>query len=192
MSSPDGTHGLTDPDKAQLVGVARRSIEHGLREQVPAPVDPTDYPPPLRERRASFVTLRKNRELRGCIGTLEARQTVVGDVAENAFKSAFRDPRFPPVDRFEVELLEVSIAVLSPLERLRVASEEELIAKIRPRIDGLLIREGSRQGTFLPAVWEGLPEARTFVRELKRKAGLSADFWSASLEISRYTVDSIS
>ena len=120
MSSPDDTHGLTDPDKTRLVSVARRSIEHGLREQVPVPVDPTDYPPPLRERRASFVTLRKNDELRGCIGSLEARQTVVADVAENAFKSAFRDPRFPPVDRSEVDLLEVSIAVLSPLWVLAV------------------------------------------------------------------------
>ena len=110
-----------------LPRVARRSIEYGVRTGRPLPVDPSDFPPELREPRASFVTLHEDGALRGCIGALDPRQPLVEDVAENAFKAAFEDPRFPPVRPHELPHLEISVSVLSPLELLPVDSEEELL-----------------------------------------------------------------
>jgi AmmeMemoRadiSam system protein A len=175
-----------------LLDVARASIEHGIRHGRALRVDPAAHPESLREVRATFVTLRREGRLRGCVGSLEAQQPLVSDVAESAWGAAFRDPRFERLGAEELPGLEVSIAVLGPLEPLRVASEAELVAKLRPGVDGLLLREGRLRGTLLPAVWQHVPDAGDFVREVKRKAGLPVDHWSASLEILRYEVESIS
>jgi AmmeMemoRadiSam system protein A len=175
-----------------LKDVARRSIEHGVRTGHPLRVDPAAYPTELRYPRATFVTVRREGALRGCIGTLEADEPLVVSVAENAFKAAFRDPRFPPLRDLEIPGLEIHISVLGPLERVDVASEDDLVSLLRPHVDGVLLREGSYQGTFLPAVWDSLPAAPQFVRELKRKAGLPADYWSNALEIWRFTSESAS
>ena len=130
--------------------------------------------------------------LRGCIGELEARQPLVVSVAETAFKSAFRDPRFAPLAESELEVLAIEISILSPLEPLDVRSEEELLQRIRPGVDGLVLRKGRAQGTYLPSVWAALPDPREFVAELKRKAGLTRSHWSSDLEVSRFSVESIS
>jgi len=175
-----------------LKDVARRSIEHGVRTGHPLRVDPAAYSTELRYPRATFVTVRREGALRGCIGTLEADEPLVVSVAENAFKAAFRDPRFPPLRDSEIPGLEIHISVLGPLERVDVASEDDLVSLLRPHVDGVLLREGSYQGTFLPAVWDSLPAAPQFVRELKRKAGLPADYWSNALEVWRFTSDSAS
>lgn len=173
-----------------LLDLARRSIAHGLDRGTPLPVDPSDYPEPLRARRATFVTLHLHGELRGCIGHLEAVQPLVLDVAENAYAAAFRDPRFDPVSPQEAAGLRVHISVLTPPEPLTFASEADLLTQIRPGTDGLILTEGRARGTFLPSVWESLPAPRDFLNHLKRKAGLPADHWSDQVRVARYTTES--
>ena len=179
------------PDKALLLDVARQSIEWGLRTGQPLAVDPDAYPPELGELRATFVTLRRKGELRGCVGGLVASRPLVADVAHSAFGAAFRDNRFPALEASELDQIEIHISILSPLEPLSAPNEKALLDAIRPGIDGLVVRDGARQGTFLPAVWESLPEPAEFWRELKRKAGISLDTWSSRWEIFRYTVESL-
>jgi AmmeMemoRadiSam system protein A len=174
-----------------LKDVARRSIAQGLRTGRPLAVDPEGFSPALRAKRASFVTLRRKGELRGCIGTLEGDVPLVVGVAENAFKAAFRDPRFSPLAEEDLSEIEIHISVLSLLERVEVSSESDLLAKLRPGVDGVVLQQDLQRGTFLPSVWEDLPDAAQFVRQLKRKAGLPAEHWSDTLEVWRYTAESI-
>ncbi len=188
MSSPDG---FGAEEQRLLLDVARRSIAHGLRTGEPLPVACEDFPPALQLPRACFVTLHLGGTLRGCIGGLVARRLLVEETARQAFQAAFHDPRFAPLAEDELPELEIEISVLSPLERLDVHSEEELLGALRPGVDGVLLREGSRQGTFLPTVWKSVPDAREFVRALKHKAGLPDDHWSSGIEAWRYTVASI-
>lgn len=176
--------------KQQLLQVAGDSISKGLCGETLA-VRASDYPEPLRLLRATFVTLHVDEMLRGCIGTLEARRTLVEDVAGNAYGAAFRDPRFSTLTRPEYERLDIHISVLSLPEPMQFSSEADLLAQLRPRVDGLVIEESFYRGTFLPSVWEQLPDPREFLRQLKRKAGLPADYWSNSLRVQRYTTESI-
>lgn len=171
-----------------LLEVARSSVASRCTPDV----DPNDYPEPLREIRSTFVTLHLDGELRGCIGSLEADLPLVLDVARSAFRAAFEDPRFSPVTTEEGERLEIQISVLSPAEPMRLASEADLYAQLRPGIDGLVLAEGDRRATFLPAVWDSLPEPTDFVTRLKEKAGLAAGHWSSRMQVSRYTTRSIS
>ncbi len=173
-----------------LLAVARRSIALGLEEGRPLRVNLEDYAAELRAQRAAFVTLQEFGQLRGCIGHLEARQPLVKDVAENAFAAAFRDPRFPPVTARELERLHIEISVLTPATPLIFGSEQELVALIEPGRDGLILEEGLARGTFLPSVWESLPNPVDFLRQLKRKAGLPENYWSDRLRISRYRTES--
>jgi len=193
MSSPDRSKesGGANPGKAILLDIARQSIACGLRTGQPLVVDPDAHPPELRERRATFVTLRRASELRGCLGGLVASRPLVADVAHSAFGAAFRDNRFPPIEADELDELEIHVSILSPLEPLAASDEEALLDAIRPGVDGIVVRDGDRQGTFLPAVWENLPEPSAFWLELKRKAGLPLDSWSSRWEIFRYTVESL-
>ncbi len=182
--------GYAPAERRQLLDLARRSIEHGLRAARFAPAH-ADYPARLRERRASFVTLHLEGALRGCIGTLEARAPLIEDVADNARAAAFGDPRFPALTVVEFERIELHISVLGVPEPLACVSETDLLARLRPGVDGLILEEGGRRGTFLPSVWDQLPERGEFLRQLKRKAGLPADYWSRTLRVSRYTAESI-
>jgi AmmeMemoRadiSam system protein A len=173
-----------------LAGLAREAIEFGLEHGSPPPVDANRYPASLRERRSAFVTLRLAGELRGCVGDLDARLPLAEAVARNAFNSA-RDTRFPPLSRDELAEFAIEISVLSPLMRLAFDSEADLLAQLRPGIDGLVLSEGGLRGTFLPAVWQSLPDPRDFLRELKRKAHLPEDHWSDRIEVQRYTTESV-
>jgi len=175
-----------------LLAIARQSIDYGLSHGRPLPVDPGDYPTPLQALRATFVTLHENGQLRGCIGTLEAHRPLVEDVADNAFSAAFRDPRFAQVSAAERDLLDLDISVLSPATPMQFDSEQDLLQQLRPGIDGLVLEDGPYRGTFLPSVWEQLPDPVDFLRQMKRKAGLSADYWSPSLKVSRYVTESFS
>ena len=186
--SPESCY--TGAERATLIALARSSIAAGLQGTRLAVV-PEDHPPPLREHRASFVTLHCAGQLRGCVGTLEARRALVLEVSEMAQAAAFRDPRFQPLRAEEFEQLDLHISVLGVPETLAFSGEEELLRRLRPGIDGLILREGSRSGTFLPSVWEQLPEPREFLRRLKLKAGMDADYWSAQIVVSRYTAESI-
>lgn len=182
---------LSKADQENLLRIAEASIRHGLELRTPLPVDPTEFSAPLQQQRASFVTLLKRGQLRGCIGHLEATQAVVADVAANAYSAAFEDPRFPPVSGTELPLLELHISLLTPAEPLEIGSEEELIEQLEPGVDGLILEDGYHRGTFLPSVWEQLPDPRTFVTQLKLKAGLPAGHWSETLRVSRYRTESI-
>ena len=148
---------LSKEDRTTLLDVARRSIQHGLTEHSPLPVKLEEYAETLRPIRATFITLETEGRLRGCIGTLEARSPLVKDVADHAFAAAFEDPRFPPLRSEEFPHLDIHISVLSPAEPLHFQSEDELLAQLRPGVDGLILRLGQqRRATFLPSVWETL------------------------------------
>lgn len=136
---------------------------------------------------ASFVTLKKQDHLRGCMGTILAEHKLALDVIQNARNAAFRDPRFEPVEHREIPDLDLSISVLSPMEKLKIASEEELIKALRPEIDGLYLLSGSRRATFLPSVWEQIPDPEQYLSKLKQKAGIAGrmDDFSAY----RYTTE---
>lgn len=189
MSSSDALV-LTSLEREQLAALARASIEKGLRGERLA-VRLEEHGPGLCRHRASFVTLKVEEQLRGCIGTLEAHRPLVIDVVENAYAAAYRDPRFPALTWPEFERLSLHISILSEPESLTFESEEDLLRQIRPGVDGLILSEGLRRGTFLPAVWQSVPEPREFLRHLKCKAGLPPEYWSASIRVARYTAESI-
>lgn len=177
---------LAAADRATLLKVARDAIAHGLQHQRAPDIDPRDYSPALREHGAAFVTLEIDDELRGCIGTLEAHRPLVVDVARNAFAAAFRDPRFPPLTAREAPRLALHISVLSAPVLLPVRDAADLLAQLRPGIDGLVLSEGARRATFLPSVWEQLPEPREFLAHLLRKGGWPAGYWSPQMRVERY------
>jgi AmmeMemoRadiSam system protein A len=183
---------LPEPERATLLRIARESMLHGLQHGRPLRVDLATLHETLRLPRATFVTLDLSGALRGCIGSLTARDPLAADVANNAFNAAFRDPRFPPVDSSELPALDVHISILSPPEPLPVASETDLLAKLRSGVDGLILTDGPYKATFLPAVWDHMPNAADFVRELKMKAGLAPGHWSPTIRFERYTCESVS
>lgn len=171
----------------QLLQIAHDSISSGLSgEQSPFL---EKVPAELMKERATFVTLELDGHLRGCIGMLESCRPLAEDVAYNARAAAFKDPRFPPVSRKEFDELEIHISVLSPPEEITFSSEADLLAQIRPGIDGLILQEGVRRGTFLPSVWEALPAKEQFLAHLKIKAGLPETYGSDTLRVFRYTTE---
>ena len=143
----------------------------------------------LQEQRASFVTLTLNGQLRGCIGSLQAHRRLLDDVRANAVAAAFRDPRFKPLSAGEYNETCVEVSLLSPLAPLEIADEADALAKLQPGIDGVIFQCGDKRGTFLPQVWDSLPQPERFLGELKRKAGLPTDFWSDEVRLFRYHVD---
>lgn len=180
---------LNDNERQALRAIARASIRHGLQHGRVLSVDVRTLPPALQENAATFVTLEITGELRGCIGTLEAQQPLAVDVARNAFSAAFRDSRFPPLSPAEESRLDIHISVLSAATPMTVRDEADLLRQLRPGIDGIVLSEGGRRATFLPGVWEQLPDPRDFIAHLKRKAGLPANHWSPTLQVARYTCE---
>lgn len=185
---------ITDELKKELLNLAQVSIEHGLKFGSVLSISLSDLSEPLREEGASFVTLFKRKksgqkELRGCIGMLQAMRPLGVDVVDNAYSAAFRDMRFSPLKEHELKDLLIKISVLSPSSPLLFDSEEDLLNKIRPQIDGLVLIDGFNRGTFLPSVWEQLPNPVDFLNHLKMKAGLPMDYWSDNIKIERYTTD---
>jgi len=143
----------------------------------------------LDERRACFVTLTEDRRLRGCIGSLAPRGALADEVAHNARAAAFDDPRFPPLAAEELDRTRIEVSLLSDLEPLPVRSQAEALRAIRPGVDGLVLEWRGRRGTFLPQVWQQLPDPNDFLLQLRRKAGLPRDLWSEEIRLSRYHVD---
>ncbi|MGH0033545.1 MAG: AmmeMemoRadiSam system protein A [Myxococcota bacterium] len=194
MSSAERTEdrsALSGPERARLLEIAGASIDSGLERGHALELEVGRESELLRRPGACFVTLRRDRELRGCIGSLEPSRPLARDVAENAYRAAFHDPRFPPLGGSERAGLDVHLAILGPRSPIAAASEAELLSALRPGVDGLVVCEGPRRATFLPAVWQSLSSPRDFVRELKRKAGLAADHWSTDLRFERYETESI-
>lgn len=182
---------LNKEHRQRLLDLAKSSIQHGLQTGQPVKVNLADFPAELTANFATFVTLQKYHQLRGCIGMLEAIRPLAEDVAENAFLAAFKDPRFPSLTDSEFGDLEIHISILTPAEPVSFASEQDLISQLQPGIDGLILEEGHRRGTFLPSVWEQLPEPELFLRHLKQKAGLAPGYWSENIRIYRYRAEII-
>lgn len=177
---------LNDAHRRQLLHIAATAIRGGLdRHGVPT-LDIDALPDALQAPGASFVTLHEHQQLRGCIGSLEPHQALALDVADNAFNAAFRDSRFTPLCADEFDALELDISLLTPAEELQFDSEQDLLRQLNPGKDGLILAAPGHRGTFLPVVWESLPEPRAFLRHLKQKAGLPADYWSAQIQVQRY------
>lgn len=191
MSSNSDTPSLAPAHYPVLLGLARESIRHGIRYSRPLAVDLDGYARELSQPRASFVTLELDSRLRGCIGSLEAHRPLLADVTHNAYAAAFRDPRFPPVSESEYGRLELHLSLLTPAVPLVFDSEADLLAQIVPRQDGLILADGPRRGTFLPAVWESLPDPVQFLEHLKLKAGFPRNYWSDTLRFWRYHTEVI-
>ena len=158
-----------------LLQTARKSIEHGLSNNERLVLELDAHPESLQEKRASFVTLKIAGQLRGCIGQTTPLYPLVTSVCENAYSSAFCDPRFSPLTDREFRNIHLSISVLTPIRPLQFSSDLELIGQLESGTTGLIIEKGHHRATFLPAVWESLPDAREFLQQLKIKAGLNAD-----------------
>lgn len=171
-----------------VLRTAATSIEAKLGLVEAAPPEP-DTRGALGEPRASFVTLTIEGELRGCCGTLEPARPLLVDVWSNAQASAFRDPRFPPLTVHEWQRSDLEVSVLTPCERVVVASEQQLALELVPGRDGVVLEWRGMRATFLPKVWEHVAGPRDFLRRLKEKAGLSADFWAADVQVWRYETE---
>ncbi len=190
MSSTE-TAGRYTAQREALLSLARDAIRHGLSAGDPPSTATGDMPEPLRAPGAAFVTLTLDGQLRGCIGSLQAYRPLGVDVSDNAYNAAFRDPRFPPLTAAEFERLHVHISILTPPEPMEFASEQDLLQQLNPGKDGLIIAAAGRRGTFLPSVWEQLPDREDFLRHLKLKAGLSPNYWSDDVQVWRYGTESI-
>lgn len=188
----DQTRALLSRHGETLLHLAAASVEHGLAHGCPLAVSLADYAPDLGEPGASFVTLKRQGKLRGCIGTSSAYQPLALDVAEHAFAAAFRDPRFAKLAAAEIDGLSLSVSVLSAPSPMQFAGETDLLGRLRPRVDGLIIEDAGRKALFLPAVWETLPDPKTFLGHLKIKAGLKAEHWSGGFKAWRFVAEEIS
>jgi len=187
--NPTETHRYDGAARARLLEVARAAIERGLDGSPGWVPSLSGEPRILTQARGCFVTLHRHGELRGCVGSLAARGPLVQEVARSAYNAAFRDPRFVPLSRAELEGLDIHISVLSEAKPMAFSSEEDLVEQLRPGVDGLILEEGPRLGTFLPDVWEKVPDRRDFLQQLKRKAGLPTSYWSPTVRVLRYTTE---
>lgn len=172
-----------------LLALARASIAGALGLATPAPQTVcTPDKSWLKLPAASFVTLTQHGNLRGCIGSLQAHRPLLDDVQANAVAAALHDPRFVPLRAAELAETDIEVSVLSPLQPFKFTSEADALAQLRPLIDGVVFEYHGTRSTFLPQVWAQLPNARDFMAQLKRKAGLPADFWAAGIHLQHYTV----
>ena len=181
---PGDSPALPDNAGRVLLPLARAASADWLGLSQPASEDA----PWLKRDGASFITLKREGRLRGCIGTLRAHRTLVEDVKANAVAAAFRDPRFTPLTADEFAGVAVEISVLSGLESLRFTDEQDALRQLRAGVDGVVFQFGHHSGTFLPQMWEDYKEPADFLAHLKYKAGLPPDFWDSEVKLARYTV----
>ena len=167
-----------------LLILARNAIAARFGEP---PVATPDLPE-LHEFGATFVTLTQQGHLRGCIGTLEAWRPLLQDVQENACNAAFHDPRFTPLIAAEVPVTRVEVSLLTAPEAFDFSDEADALARLCPQVDGVIFNAGHHRATFLPQVWEQLPEPAAFMGHLKQKAGLPAGYWGPDVHLQRYAV----
>ena len=168
---------LTDDEKKTLLRLAREALERGVHRQPLPRLDQANLTPVLRARGASFVTLTEHGQLRGCIGTLEPYQALVDDVREHAIAAALEDPRFPPVEESELSRIKLEVSRLTAPHLLEYSSSEDLLKKLRPHIDGVILKGDYRRATFLPQVWEKIPDKAEFLDNLCYKMGAAPDTW---------------
>ena len=173
--------------QARLLSIARTSIESGLEINRAPRIDLAGLDAGLRIETAVFVTLTRSGALRGCVGSLQAREPLAQAVADSAFNAAFRDRRFTPLAASEFAATRIEISVLSAAETLAAGSRRDLLQQLQPGVDGLIVEDRGYRSTFLPKVWEKIESPDEFLAQLMQKAGLAADHWSPSLVVSRYT-----
>ncbi len=180
---------LTEDEGEYLLSVARKTIAQrlsGQKDQEPTDTDPSAK---FLEQRGTFVTLTTGGSLRGCIGHIIPQESLIEGIRVNAINAAFKDPRFPALTKEEWERVKVEISILTDPKPLSYSDADDLLQKLRSEIDGVIIRKGYHQSTFLPQVWEQLPEKEDFLSHLCQKAGLGADAWEkGDLEVSTYQV----
>jgi len=185
MSNP-----LTSDERQTLLRLARDALELGVRSRKLPPLDQSSLTSTLREQGASFVTLTIQGTLRGCIGALEAYQPLAEDVREHAVAAALQDPRFPPVGESELNRISIEVSRLTVPDPLEYSSSEDLLVKLRPHIDGVILKDGHRRATFLPQVWEKLPDPAEFLNNLCAKMGARQNLWRhTKLQVYVYQVE---
>lgn len=181
---------LTIEERGTLLRLARQALDAGVRGRKLPPLDHETLTKALREPGASFVTLTINGNLRGCIGALEPYQPLAQDVCEHAVAAALEDPRFAPVQPKELDQIEIEVSRLTIPEKLEYTDAEELLTRLRPDVDGVILRDGSRRATFLPQVWAKLPDPEEFLNNLCYKMGAASDAWRGRhLDVLVYQVE---
>jgi hypothetical protein len=181
---------LTDAERALLLKLARQALEAAVRGESPPPLKLGDLPARLQEPGATFVTLTRHGDLRGCIGALEAYQPLAEDVREHAIAAALEDYRFPPVQPHELAEIHIEISRLTPPKPLDYDQPAALPGLLHPGQDGVILRDGWRRATFLPQVWEKIPEAELFLGYLCQKMGVAMDTWRRKkLDVLTYAVE---
>ena len=169
---------LTADEQSTLLRLAREALESAVKGQQVAPLDFSALTPSLREEGVSFVTLTVHGQLRGCIGALEPSQPLAEDVREHAIAAAFKDPRFPPVQEEELNSIKIEVSRLTRPTSLEYEDANELLSKLRPHVDGVILQEGPyHRATFLPQVWEKIPDPAEFLRNLCYKMGADPNLW---------------
>lgn len=181
---------LTLEEKQTLLKLARQSLEAGVKGAALPKLDPVVLTPALRAEGAAFVTLTVHGELRGCIGALEPYQSLAEDVREHAVAAAMEDYRFPQVQEKELPNIEIEVSRLTIPVPLEYKDAEDLLTKLRPGVDGVILRDSFRRATFLPQVWEKIPDTATFLANLCYKMGAAPDTWKRKhLEVLVYQVE---
>ena len=181
---------LTLEEQQTLLRMAREAMEHAVRGKKLPPLDSSTLSSSLREQGASFVTITIRGQLRGCIGALEAYQPLADDVREHAVAAALEDPRFPPVREDELSRIQVEVSRLTRPIPLEYSDANDLLSKLRPYVDGVILRDGFRRATFLPQVWEKIPDPAEFLNNLCYKMGSRDDLWrSKHLDVLVYQVE---
>ena len=181
---------LSDEERQTLIHLAREALECGVRGKKLPPLDETSLSPHLHEKGATFITLTISGQLRGCIGALEAYQPLAQDVRAHAIAAALEDPRFPQVREDELSRIQIEVSRLTRPIPLEYADAADLLAQLRPHVDGVILKHGARRSTFLPQVWETIPDPARFLDHLCRKLGLSENAWrTRHLDVFIYQVE---
>lgn len=181
---------LTDAEKKTLLRIAREAIENAVKGKPAPPIDQPSLTQALREQGSSFVTLTIQSELRGCIGALEAYQPLAEDVREHAIAAALSDPRFPPLTQLELNRIQIEVSRLTSPQELEYADADDLLKKLRPHVDGVILKHRHRRATFLPQVWEKIPDPVEFLEQLCYKMGERGNLWRETrLQVFTYQVE---
>ncbi|WP_426414872.1 AmmeMemoRadiSam system protein A [Aestuariirhabdus sp. LZHN29] len=183
---------LPADEQHRLLLLARQAIAERWLDGGDCKDKPSTEPALLQRPAAAFVTLTQNGRLRGCMGTMDAQRALAQEVIEDARSAAFRDLRFPPLTEAELDTIRIEISILSPMQPIAAANREQLLKALRPGVDGVLIESGNQHATFLPQVWEQLPDGDDFLDHLLRKAGLDTQRWADDMTAYCYQVQHFS
>ncbi|WP_075185905.1 AmmeMemoRadiSam system protein A [Teredinibacter haidensis] len=183
---------LGKEQQQMLLAVARKCIIYGCQNRSLLPIDKSlIVQPELQQIVSTFVTLKEADihnvyQLRGCVGSVTASQSLLSDVIEHAYTAAFYDSRFPEIAADDIPLLHIAISIISPQEELQFKKQDDLLEQLRPHVDGLIIQSRGRLATFLPSVWDLVSDKTGFIEHLKLKAGFTTDYWNDDLKAFRY------